>query len=133
MSRKEAPTAAWFSSVKVTGDRSVSVPQCEDQKVECLYEALKRAGDRTLGAFPSAVPLVLHSSISYLGFFVDDSPADVIREFAVMFATEASILAGRQPWAVVHAEPWFTDKSPFVPGAELATLGCWGWSPGPPE
>ncbi|CAI9175958.1 unnamed protein product [Rangifer tarandus platyrhynchus] len=66
---------------------------CEDQKVECLYEALKRAGDRTLGAFPSAVPLVLHSSISYLGFFVDDSPADVIREFAVMFATEASILA----------------------------------------
>ncbi|XP_070322913.1 ubiquitin-associated and SH3 domain-containing protein A isoform X2 [Odocoileus virginianus] len=66
---------------------------CEDQKVECLYEALKRAGDRTLGVFPSAVPLVLHSSISYLGFFVDDSPADIIREFAVMFATEASILA----------------------------------------
>uniref|UniRef100_A0A8C6DF99 Ubiquitin-associated and SH3 domain-containing protein A n=1 Tax=Moschus moschiferus TaxID=68415 RepID=A0A8C6DF99_MOSMO len=66
---------------------------CEDQKVECLYEALKRAGDRTLGAFPSAVSLVLHSSISYLGFFVNDSPADIIREFAVMFATEASILA----------------------------------------
>ncbi|XP_055425717.1 ubiquitin-associated and SH3 domain-containing protein A [Bubalus kerabau] len=66
---------------------------CEDQKVEYLYEALKRAGDRTLCAFPSAVPLVLHSSISYLGFFVDDSPADIIREFAVMFATEASVLA----------------------------------------
>ncbi|KAJ1070552.1 hypothetical protein K5549_003531 [Capra hircus] len=66
---------------------------CEDQKVEYLYEALKRAGDRTLHAFPSAVPLVLHSSISYLGFFVNDSPADIIREFAVMFATEASILA----------------------------------------
>ncbi|XP_069437729.1 ubiquitin-associated and SH3 domain-containing protein A isoform X2 [Ovis canadensis] len=66
---------------------------CEDQKVEYLYEALKRAGDRTLHSFPSAVPLVLHSSISYLGFFVNDSPADIIREFAVMFATEASILA----------------------------------------
>ncbi|XP_070232673.1 ubiquitin-associated and SH3 domain-containing protein A isoform X2 [Bos mutus] len=66
---------------------------CEDQKVEYLYEALKRAGDRTLRAFPSAVPLVLHSSVSYLGFFVDDSPADIIREFAVMFATEASVLA----------------------------------------
>lgn len=65
--------------------------------MEYLYEALKRAGDRTLHAFPSAVPLVLHSSISYLGFFVNDSPADIIREFAVMFATEASILAGRQP------------------------------------
>lgn len=115
--------AAWFSSVKVTGDRPVSVPQCEDQKVEYLYEALKRAGDRTLRAFPSAVPLVLHSSISYLGFFVDDSPADIIREFAVMFATEASVLAGRQPWAVVRREPRFTEGSPFVPGAGLATLG----------
>ncbi|XP_021534838.1 ubiquitin-associated and SH3 domain-containing protein A isoform X1 [Neomonachus schauinslandi] len=66
---------------------------CEDHKVECLYEALKRAGDRILGSFPSVVPLVLHSSISYLGFFVNDSPADVIREFAIMFATEASVLA----------------------------------------
>ncbi|KAK2506760.1 hypothetical protein MC885_015046 [Smutsia gigantea] len=66
---------------------------CEDHKVDCLYEALKRAGDRVLGSFPSAVPLVLHSSVSYLGFFVNDSPADVIREFAVTFATEASILA----------------------------------------
>ncbi|XP_058152268.1 ubiquitin-associated and SH3 domain-containing protein A [Dasypus novemcinctus] len=66
---------------------------CEDQKVECLYEALKRAGDKVLSSFPSAVPLVLHSSISYLGFFINDSPADAIREFAVTFATEASVLA----------------------------------------
>lgn len=93
--------------------------------MEYLYEALKRAGDRTLHAFPSALPLVLHSSISYLGFFVNDSPADIIREFAVMFATEASILAGRQPWAVVRTEPWFTEGSPFAPGAGFTTLGCW--------
>ncbi|KAM6222613.1 ubiquitin-associated and SH3 domain-containing protein A [Rhynchocyon petersi] len=66
---------------------------CEDQKVECLYEALKRAGDRILGSFPSVIPLVLHSSISFLGFFINDSPADAIREFAMMFATEASTLA----------------------------------------
>ncbi|KAL4681814.1 hypothetical protein H8959_007291 [Pygathrix nigripes] len=66
---------------------------CEDQKVECLYEALKRAGDRLLGSFPAAVPLALHSSISYLGFFIIGSPADVIREFAMTFATEASLLA----------------------------------------
>lgn len=55
-----------------------------------------------LGSFPPAVPLVLHSSISYLGFFVNDSPADVIREFAMTFATEAAILAGRQPQPVKH-------------------------------
>ncbi|XP_052019426.1 ubiquitin-associated and SH3 domain-containing protein A isoform X1 [Apodemus sylvaticus] len=66
---------------------------CEDQKVECLYEALRRAGDRILGSFPTEVPLVLHSSISYLGFFINDSPADIIREFAMAFATEASALA----------------------------------------
>ncbi|XP_008575131.1 PREDICTED: ubiquitin-associated and SH3 domain-containing protein A [Galeopterus variegatus] len=66
---------------------------CEDQKVDCLYEALKRAGDRVLGSFPSVVPLVLHSSVSYLGFFLNGTPAEVIREFAMMFATEASVLA----------------------------------------
>ncbi|XP_021500847.1 ubiquitin-associated and SH3 domain-containing protein A isoform X2 [Meriones unguiculatus] len=66
---------------------------CEDQKVECLYEALRRAGDRILGSFPTLVPLALHSSTSYLGFFIDDSPADVIREFAAAFASEASVLA----------------------------------------
>ncbi|XP_059020785.1 ubiquitin-associated and SH3 domain-containing protein A isoform X4 [Mustela lutreola] len=66
---------------------------CEDHKVECLYEALKRAGDRILGSFPAVLPLVLHSSVSYLGFFVNDGPADIIRELALTFATEASVLA----------------------------------------
>lgn len=72
-------------------------PQCEDQKLEQLYEALKKAGDRTRASFPSAVPLVLHSSVSYLGFFISDRPANLIREFAMAFASEASVLAGRQP------------------------------------
>ena len=63
--------------------------------MECLYEALKRAGDRIRGSFPLVVPLALHSSISYLGFFVSDSPADVIREFATTFAMEVAVLAGR--------------------------------------
>ncbi|XP_012586503.1 PREDICTED: ubiquitin-associated and SH3 domain-containing protein A [Condylura cristata] len=67
---------------------------CEDQKVERLYEALRRAGDRALPAFPPLLPLALHSSASFLGFFVGDGPADVIREFAATFATEASVLAG---------------------------------------
>ncbi|XP_037380800.1 ubiquitin-associated and SH3 domain-containing protein A [Talpa occidentalis] len=66
---------------------------CEDQKVESLYEALRRAGDRTLRVFPAVVPLALHSSVSYLGFFINDGPADIIREFATTFASEASVLA----------------------------------------
>lgn len=58
-----------------------------------------------LGSFPSVVPLVLHSSISYLGFFVSDSRADIIREFAMTFATEAAVLAGRQPRPVTQPGP----------------------------
>lgn len=77
--------------------------QCEDQKVEHLYEALKRAGDKMLGSFPLTVPLALHSSISYLGFFVNEGSADVIREFAKAFAMEAAVLAGRWPQPVPHA------------------------------
>ncbi|XP_055975616.1 ubiquitin-associated and SH3 domain-containing protein A [Sorex fumeus] len=66
---------------------------CEDHKVECLYEALRRAGDRVLGSFPARLPLELHSSISYLGFFVPDSPADILRQLAMTFASEAALLA----------------------------------------
>ncbi|XP_014642355.1 PREDICTED: ubiquitin-associated and SH3 domain-containing protein A [Ceratotherium simum simum] len=102
---------------------------CEDQKVECLYEALKRAGDRMLGSFPSVVPLVLHSSVSYLGFFLDNGPADVIREFAATFATEASVLAGRQP-AGCTCRARLMERDRFVSGAVVATLGCDGWVPG---
>ncbi|XP_049641586.1 ubiquitin-associated and SH3 domain-containing protein A [Suncus etruscus] len=66
---------------------------CEDHKVESLYEALRRAGDKVLGHFPVSLPLALHSSISYLGFFVPNGPSDVLRELAVTFATEAADLA----------------------------------------
>uniref|UniRef100_A0A8D0L8X8 Ubiquitin associated and SH3 domain containing A n=1 Tax=Sphenodon punctatus TaxID=8508 RepID=A0A8D0L8X8_SPHPU len=66
---------------------------CEDQKVDCLYEALKRTGDRFLNRIPSIIYLSLHSSTSYLGFFVNDSPASIIKEFAAAFASEASALA----------------------------------------
>lgn len=97
--------------------------------MECLYEALKRAGDRILGSFPSVVPLVLHSSVSYLGFFVNDSPADVIREFAATFATEASVLAGRQPASGTH-RAGLMGRDPVVSGAVLATRDARGGSQG---
>uniref|UniRef100_A0A8C8SHP5 Ubiquitin-associated and SH3 domain-containing protein A n=1 Tax=Pelusios castaneus TaxID=367368 RepID=A0A8C8SHP5_9SAUR len=67
---------------------------CEDQKVEVLHETLKKVGDRFLNCFPPVISLSLHSSASYLGFFIHDAHANIIKEFAVAFATEASILAG---------------------------------------
>ncbi|XP_043362898.1 ubiquitin-associated and SH3 domain-containing protein A isoform X3 [Dermochelys coriacea] len=66
---------------------------CEDRKVEFLHEALKKVGDRFINLFPPAISLSLHSSVSYLGFFINDAHANVIKEFAVAFATEASVLA----------------------------------------
>ncbi|XP_074839515.1 ubiquitin-associated and SH3 domain-containing protein A [Carettochelys insculpta] len=69
---------------------------CEDQKVEFLHEALKKVGDRFLNWFPPVISISLHASISYLGFFINDTQANVIKEFAVAFATEASILADCQ-------------------------------------
>lgn len=77
-----------------------------------------------LGSFPPVVPLVLHSSISYLGFFVSEGSADVIREFATIFATEAAVLAGRR------ARP----LAPTGPVSRTWPLCVWGcahctWAP----
>ncbi|CAI5772498.1 ubiquitin-associated and SH3 domain-containing protein A [Podarcis lilfordi] len=66
---------------------------CEDQKVDGLYEALKRAGDRFSGYFPAIISLSLHSSSTYIGFFVSDGPANVLKSFAAAFASEAIVLA----------------------------------------
>ncbi|NXR97213.1 UBS3A protein, partial [Oxylabes madagascariensis] len=65
---------------------------CEDQKVELLYDILKRVGDSFSQRFPS-ISLTLHASPSYLGFFIDDSQANVLKEFAMAFSSEASALA----------------------------------------
>lgn len=83
--------------------------------MEYLYEALRRAGSRILNSFPALVPLVLHSSISYLGFFINDSPADVIREFAMAFASEASVLAGR------GSQLWADTLYPLGPSRAIST------------
>ncbi|XP_069491751.1 ubiquitin-associated and SH3 domain-containing protein A isoform X3 [Ambystoma mexicanum] len=69
---------------------------CEDQKVEALYEALKKAGDCFVSGIPTVISLSLHSSDSYIGFFINDGPAEVLKCFARAFATEVSILTGCQ-------------------------------------
>lgn len=69
--------------------------QCEDQKVELLYDILKKVGDTFSQIFPPSIFLTLHASPSYLGFFIDDSQANILKDFAVAFSTEASALAGR--------------------------------------
>lgn len=69
--------------------------QCEDQKVELLYDTLKRVGESFSQRFPPSISLLLHSSTSYLGFFIDDKHANILKEFAQAFSSEASAVAGR--------------------------------------
>uniref|UniRef100_A0A803YQI7 Ubiquitin-associated and SH3 domain-containing protein A n=1 Tax=Meleagris gallopavo TaxID=9103 RepID=A0A803YQI7_MELGA len=66
---------------------------CEDQKVELLYDILKRICNSFAQKFPPTISLSLHSSTSYLGFFVGDSHANILKEFAAAFSSEASALA----------------------------------------
>uniref|UniRef100_A0A8C6XXU3 Ubiquitin associated and SH3 domain containing A n=1 Tax=Naja naja TaxID=35670 RepID=A0A8C6XXU3_NAJNA len=66
---------------------------CEDQKVDGLYEALEKAGSQFSRSFPVMISLSLHSSSTYIGFFLSDGPANVIKSFAAAFAAEATILA----------------------------------------
>ncbi|NXP27776.1 UBS3A protein, partial [Scytalopus superciliaris] len=66
---------------------------CEDQKVELLYDTLKRVGDNFSQCFPPSISLTLHASPSYLGFFIDDSHASVLKDLALAFSSEASALA----------------------------------------
>uniref|UniRef100_A0A670YU31 Ubiquitin associated and SH3 domain containing A n=1 Tax=Pseudonaja textilis TaxID=8673 RepID=A0A670YU31_PSETE len=66
---------------------------CEDQKVDGLYEALEKAGSQFSRSFPVMISLSLHSSSTYIGFFLSDGPANVIKLFAAAFAAEATVLA----------------------------------------
>ncbi|XP_038657220.1 ubiquitin-associated and SH3 domain-containing protein A-like [Scyliorhinus canicula] len=66
---------------------------CEDSKVESLYGALKEAGDKFVDRFPTCLSLSLHTSPTYIGYFFDETSSDIIRQFALAFAAEATALA----------------------------------------
>ncbi|RMC06191.1 hypothetical protein DUI87_15621 [Hirundo rustica rustica] len=86
------PAVVWHQNLLVDPGPGM-LPKCEDQKVELLYDILKRVGDSFSRRFPPSISLTLHASASYLGFFIDDSQANVLKEFAVAFSSEASALA----------------------------------------
>ncbi|KAM3935809.1 ubiquitin-associated and SH3 domain-containing protein A-like [Leptodactylus fuscus] len=65
---------------------------CEDGKVECLYAALKAAGELTL--FPQTVSLSLYSSSSFIGFFLNKEAADAIKSFVERFCHQVCTMTG---------------------------------------
>uniref|UniRef100_A0A3Q3GY79 Ubiquitin associated and SH3 domain containing Bb n=1 Tax=Labrus bergylta TaxID=56723 RepID=A0A3Q3GY79_9LABR len=72
---------------------------CADHKVEALCEALQAAVQQWRGRFPSPLPLELYTSSNFIGLFVEEQVADVLKQFAADFATEAVRKAE------VHVEP----------------------------
>uniref|UniRef100_A0A8C5NR01 Ubiquitin associated and SH3 domain containing A n=1 Tax=Junco hyemalis TaxID=40217 RepID=A0A8C5NR01_JUNHY len=86
---------------------------CEDQKVEFLYDVLKKVGDSFCQIFPPSIFLTLHASPSYLGFFIDDCQANILKDFAVAFSTEASALAGTGPNTLAQPHHSFPSLKQF--------------------
>lgn len=69
--------------------------QCADHKVEALCEALQATVQQWRGRFPTPLPLELYTSSNFIGLFVEEQIADILKQFAAEFATEAARTAGR--------------------------------------
>ncbi|TKS81468.1 Ubiquitin-associated and SH3 domain-containing protein B [Collichthys lucidus] len=72
---------------------------CADHKAEALGEALMATVQQWRGRFPSPLPLELYTSSNFIGLFVEEQVADILKQFAADFATEAARKAE------VHVEP----------------------------
>ena len=69
--------------------------QCADAKVEALCESLQTVVGQWRGRFPSPLPLELYTSSNFIGLFVEEKVAEVLKSFAADFAAEAAAKAGR--------------------------------------
>ncbi|XP_053125551.1 ubiquitin-associated and SH3 domain-containing protein B isoform X3 [Hemicordylus capensis] len=72
---------------------------CEDSKVDALCEALHATVTRWRCKFPAPLPLELYTSSNFIGLFVKEDSAEVLKKFAADFAAEATSKAD------VHVEP----------------------------
>lgn len=70
--------------------------QCTDAKAEALCEALQTVVGGWRGRFPSPLPLELYISSNFIGLFVEEKVAEVLKSFAADFASEATAKAGKR-------------------------------------
>jgi len=63
--------------------------------VDSLCEALQATVLQWRGRFPSSLPLELYTSSNFIGLFVEEQVAEILKQFAANFATEAARKAGR--------------------------------------
>uniref|UniRef100_A0A8P4G3T6 Ubiquitin-associated and SH3 domain-containing protein B n=1 Tax=Dicentrarchus labrax TaxID=13489 RepID=A0A8P4G3T6_DICLA len=72
---------------------------CADGKVEALSDALQATVAKWKARIPMPLPLELYTSSTFIGLFVEEQVAEVLKGFAADFATEAEAKAD------VHVEP----------------------------
>uniref|UniRef100_A0A8C2WYC4 Ubiquitin associated and SH3 domain containing B n=1 Tax=Cyclopterus lumpus TaxID=8103 RepID=A0A8C2WYC4_CYCLU len=72
---------------------------CADGKVEALTDALQTTVAKWKGRIPMPLPLELYTSSTFIGLFVEEQMAEVLKSLASDFATEATDKAD------VHVEP----------------------------
>ncbi|KAF4799726.1 hypothetical protein TURU_052009 [Turdus rufiventris] len=77
---------------------------CEDSKVDALTEALQATVMRWKCKFPAPLPLELYTSSNFIGLFVKEESAEVLKKFAADFAAEAASKAGRSPSFVMKPQ-----------------------------
>ncbi|XP_049598309.1 ubiquitin-associated and SH3 domain-containing protein B isoform X2 [Syngnathus scovelli] len=66
---------------------------CADGKVEALSDALQTSVAKWKGRIPMPLPLELYTSTTFIGLFVEEQVAEVLKSFAADFANEAETKA----------------------------------------
>ena len=85
--------------------RFLCCAQCADGKVEALSDALQTTVAKWKGRIPMPLPLELYTSSTFIGLFVEEQVAEVLKSFAADFATEAAVKAGLNPFGenpIIH-------------------------------
>lgn len=66
--------------------------------MDALGEALQATVSRWKGKFSVPLPLELYTSSNFIGLFVEEGSADVLKKFAADFAAEAASKTGEPGW-----------------------------------
>lgn len=68
--------------------------QCADGKVEALSDALQATVAKWKARLPMPIPLELYTSSTFIGLFVEEQVAELLKGFAADFSSEAATKAG---------------------------------------
>lgn len=71
--------------------------------MDALGEALQTTVSRWKCKFSAPLPLELYTSSNFIGLFVKEDSAEVLKKFAADFAAEAASKTGKYPLGCLHS------------------------------